>query len=101
MINTYGNCRFSSKVNRKFKRTLLSFMRKTKHIKILLIGTVTTLYLAKQQTANHRPEILKIFKDLKKGEAKAELIHILDRFARNQTNYAFHTRKLGLIENEL
>lgn len=54
MINTYENCRFSSKVNRKFKRTLLSFMRKKKHIKILLIGTVTILYLAKQQTTDQK-----------------------------------------------
>lgn len=53
------------------------------------------------KTANHRPEFLKMFEDLKKGDAKAVLIHKLDRFSRSQADYAIYTRQLELMEVEL
>lgn len=102
MTNAYGYCRFSSD-----RQNECSIEAQKNAIKIYAKDKgyhIVDWYCDRAisgKTANHRPEFLKMFEDLKKGETKAVLIHKLDRFSRSQADYAIYTRQLELMEVEL
>lgn len=102
MIDAYGYCRFSSDRQREE-----SIEAQKNAIKVYANDrgfNIVAWYCDRAisgKSADHRPQFMQMFEDIKQGQVKAILVHKLDRFSRSQADYAIYTRELQMREIEL
>lgn len=104
MTKIYGYCRYSSSNQRE-----QSIEQQQEEIKKYISDTdykIVGWYLdcaISGKTADHRPQFLQMFDDIKKGKdnVKAVLVYKLDRFSRSIADFAIYTRELQMADVEL